>query len=311
MSIKVILMIRCKKLTKHFGELRAVGGVDLEVAAGTICGLVGPDGAGKTTLMRMVAGLITPDKGEAWLGGARGTEAVHEKLGYMPQNFSLYPDLSVRENIDFFAAMYSLDRSTVQKRADEILSITRLLPFTSRLAKQLSGGMKQKLALSIALITRPAILLLDEPTYGVDPESRKEFWQILYSLNGAGMTILMSTPYMDEAELCHQVALINQGEIVAADTPTALKSRLGDRLLEIRLDSKDPALFKALAAVQDSTYFGDHYRLLVEDLDSGRQAVEEYLSGCKLAAEIKPATPSMEDVFIFLAESNLAGGGCN
>lgn len=304
-------MIRCENLTKHFGSLTAVNGVCLQVEAGKICGLVGPDGAGKTTLMRMIAGLITPDVGEARLDGARGTEAVHEKLGYMPQNFSLYPDLSVKENIDFFAAMYRLDRATVQKRADEILGITRLLPFTSRLAKQLSGGMKQKLALSIALITRPAILLLDEPTYGVDPESRKEFWQILYNLNGQGMTILMSTPYMDEAELCHKVALINQGEIVAVDTPAALKSRLGRRLLEIRLDVRDPAFFKPLAAVQDSTYFGDHYRLLVEDLEAGQQAIESYLSAHRLSAEIKPATPSMEDVFIFLAESGTAGGGTN
>jgi len=296
-------MIRCEGLTKHFGKLTAVREVSLQVGAGAICGLVGPDGAGKTTLLRMLCGLITPDAGEVWLEGVQGTAAVHEKLGYMPQNFSLYPDLSVRENINFFAAMYRLDRATVQQRADEILGITRLAPFTDRLAQQLSGGMKQKLALSIALITRPAILLLDEPTYGVDPESRKEFWQILYSLNGDGMTILMSTPYMDEAELCHQVALLSQGEMVAYDRPAALKERLGGRLLEIRLDSKDPALFKPLPAVQDSTFLGDHYRLLVENLATGQAAIEAFLSEHKLAAEIKPAAPSMEDVFIFLAES--------
>ncbi|MGE5389953.1 MAG: ATP-binding cassette domain-containing protein [Deltaproteobacteria bacterium] len=297
-------MIRCEGLTKRFGELTAVREASLEVDAGQICGLVGPDGAGKTTLLRMLCGLIKPDGGQVWLDGIQGTAAVHEKLGYMPQNFSLYPDLSVKENINIFAAMYHLDRITVRKRADEILDMTRLAPFTSRLAKQLSGGMKQKLALSIALITRPAILLLDEPTYGVDPESRKEFWQILYNLNGSGMTILMSTPYMDEAELCHRVALISQGEIVAFDSPAALKSRLGGRLLEIRVNVKDPALFHQLAAVQDSTFFGDHYRLLVEEPDAGLPAIEDYLRKQNLSAEIRPATPSMEDVFIFLAESD-------
>lgn len=301
-------MIRCENLTKRFGELTAVREASLRVEAGQICGLVGPDGAGKTTLLRMLCGLIRPNSGRLWLDGAAGTVAVHEKLGYMPQSFSLYPDLSVRENIDIFAAMYHMDRSTVQKRADEILDMTRLSTFTSRLAKQLSGGMKQKLALSIALITRPAILLLDEPTYGVDPESRKEFWQILYNLNGNGMTILMSTPYMDEAELCHQVALINQGEIVAMDSPAALKSRLGGRLLEIRVDVKDPALFHGLAEVQDSTFFGDHYRLLVKNPATGIPAIENYLRSHELSGVISPATASMEDVFIFLAESDMAGG---
>ncbi len=296
-------MIRCENLTKHFGELTAVKQASLQVDAGKVCGLVGPDGAGKTTLIRMLCGLIIPYSGEVWLDGIKGTAAVHEKLGYMPQSFSLYPDLSVRENIDVFAAMYHLDRATVQQRADEILEMTRLAPFTSRLAKQLSGGMKQKLSLSIALITRPAILLLDEPTYGVDPESRKDFWQILYHLNSQGMTILMSTPYMDEAELCHQVALINQGEIVAVDSPAALKSRLGGRLLDIRVDVKDPALFHSLAAVQDATFFGDYYRLLVEDPVAGLPAIEDYLKTHKLSAEIISAIPSMEDVFIFLAES--------
>jgi len=296
-------MIRCDGLTKHFGKMTAVKGVSLQVEAGQIFGLVGPDGAGKTTLIRMLCGLITPNQGKVWLDGVSGTRAVHEKLGYMPQSFSLYPDLTVRENIDIFAAMYHLDQETVRNRANEILDMTRLAPFTSRLAKQLSGGMKQKLALSIALITRPAILLLDEPTYGVDPESRKEFWQILYNLNGKGMTILMSTPYMDEAELCHRVALINQGEIVASDSPAALKERLGGRLLEIRLDIKDPAFFKPLAAVQDSTFFGDHYRLLVENFATGQPAIEAFLLEKQLAADIKPAIPSMEDVFIFLAES--------
>lgn len=295
-------MIRCEGLSKNFGRVAAVRGVDLQVDAGSICGLVGPDGAGKTTLMRMLCGLITPDAGQVWLAGASGNQIVSQKLGYMPQNFSLYPDLSVQENINFFAAMYHLDKAVVRQRADEILTITRLKPFTGRLAQQLSGGMKQKLALSIALITRPTILLLDEPTYGVDPESRKEFWQILYTLNAEGMTIFMSTPYMDEAELCHTVALINQGEIVAVDTPAALKSRLEQRLLEVRVAVKNPFFFKALTNVQDSTYFGDHYRLLVDNLEQGHQAIESFLSEHNLEGSIQSATPSMEDVFVFLAE---------
>src|SRR5665647_1803237 len=198
-------MIVTRGLSKAFGQVQAVDQVDLQVAPGDIMGLVGPDSAGKTTLLRMICGLINPDAGEVRLAGypPQEMEKAKENLGYMPQRFSLYGDLTMMENIEFFAAMYKLDKPTVRQRAEEILALTNLAGFEKRLADKLSGGMKQKLALTCALITRPKLLILDEPTYGVDPESRQEFWKILYRLTQEGMTVLVSTSYMDEAELCN------------------------------------------------------------------------------------------------------------
>ena len=212
-------MIKVCELTKSFGTIVAVDHVDIEVDKNEIFGLVGPDGAGKTTLLRMICGLIEPDRGKVVLFGEEILRnSNRSRLGYMPQRFSLYGDLTVMENINFFGSLYGLKKTTIRQRAEEILSITNMLEFEDRLAANLSGGMKQKLALTCALITRPEILILDEPTYGVDPESRKEFWKILYRLNKEGVTLMVSTPYMDEAELCHRVAIINQGRVVVERT---------------------------------------------------------------------------------------------
>ena len=194
-------MIRIEGITKKFDGNTALDNVSLHVRDKEIFGLVGPDGAGKTTLLRIVCGLITPGGGQVFIDGRLQTGRTAGNLGYMPQRFSLYGDLTVQENIDFFGAMYSLSRKIIRQRAEEVFAITKLAPFTDRFADNLSGGMKQKLALTCALITRPSVLILDEPTYGVDPESRKDFWMILYRLNQEGRTILVSTPYMDEAEL--------------------------------------------------------------------------------------------------------------
>ena len=205
-------MIHVHKLTKSFGTITAVNQVELQVNRNEIFGVVGPDGAGKTTLLRMICGLIEPNQGQVILFGQESpSDRERSRLGYMPQRFSLYGDLTVMENINFFGGLYSLKKATIRKRAEEILSITNMQDFTDRLADNLSGGMKQKLALTCALITRPELLVLDEPTYGVDPESRKEFWKILYRLNREGVTVMVSTPYMDEAELCHRVAIMNEG----------------------------------------------------------------------------------------------------
>ena len=291
-------MIVIKDLIKTFNGRRAVDKVHLEIKAGTIFGLVGPDGAGKTTLMRMICGLITPDAGEIILREAQ--------LGYMPQRFSLYGDLTVSENINFFGAMYKLDRKTIRQRAKEILQLTNLSDFEQRLADNLSGGMKQKLALTCALITRPNLLILDEPTYGVDPEFRKEFWRILYYLNQEGRTIMVSTPYMDEAELCHQVAFINQGRIAVVDSPVNLKKRLEKRILEIRAVTKDPDLLKGIEEVVDFSFYGDKYHAMVTETARAKEAVETHLLSQNIPIiGIEEIPPSMEDVFVYLAEKDV------
>lgn len=206
-------MIMVKDLVKDFGLKRAINHLDLRVSPGDILGIVGPDGAGKTTLLRMLCGILRPDSGTILIMGQNPGKMDRKRLGYMPQRFSLYPDLTIRENIDFFGAMYGIHHQAIRRRTAEILEITGLSPFVHRLASQLSGGMKQKLSLTCALITNPSILILDEPTYGVDPLSRREFWRMLYDLNDIGQTIVFTTPYMDEAELCKKVAFINRGRL--------------------------------------------------------------------------------------------------
>jgi len=295
-------------LSKSFARVQALEKVDLHVRQGDIFGLVGPDGAGKTTLLRMICGLITPDAGKISLSGypAGEMEKAKENLGYMPQRFSLYGDLTIMENIDFFAAMYKLDKHTVKQRADEILSLTNLSDFKQRFADNLSGGMKQKLALTCALITRPRLLVLDEPTYGVDPESRKEFWRILYRLNQEGMTVLVSTAYMDEAELCNQVAFINQGQIKATDSPAALRKNFGHSVLEVRAEVRDPDILIQIPLVLDVSFFGYKYQVVVDDVEGASVSIENYLREKNIPLlSIHEVPPSMEDVFVLLAEKEV------
>ncbi len=299
-------MIKVAELSKSFGAVKAVDEVSISVNKQDIFGLVGPDGAGKTTLMRMVCGLAVPDNGEVrLLGETLGKlEQARENLGYMPQRFSLYGDLTVMENINFFGSMYGLNRKTIAIRADEILALTGLNMFKERLADNLSGGMKQKLALTCSLVTRPALLVLDEPTYGVDPESRKEFWKTLYRLNREGLTILVSTPYMDEAELCTVVAFMDRGRVTAVDSPSNLKRSFRHPVLEVRVNTRDPEMFSGLAETLDYSFYGDKYRVVVDDIEVGRQAIERRLAEKNApAASIREIPPSMEEVFISLAET--------
>lgn len=297
-------MIRSQDLAKAFGKVQALSGLSFEVGKKEIFGLVGPDGAGKTTLIRILCGLLIPDQGKVWLMDKPVKELDKKELGYMPQHFSLYPELSVMENINFFGALYGLNKELILERADAILGLTGLLPFKKRLADQLSGGMKQKLSLTCSLITRPSILMLDEPTYGVDPQSRKEFWGILYHLNQEGMTILMSTPYMDEAELCHRVGIINDGNLLAKDSPDQLKAAFPYTILEVRAQVKNPRFFDGVPGVVDASFFGYKYHLFVKDGEAGCQAINEHLARQQVALQsIKPVPPSMEDVFVALVRN--------
>lgn len=302
-------MIKVSQASKRFKTVQAVQKADLQIDKGDIMGLLGPDGAGKTTLLRMICGLITPDEGEILVMG-KPLEQLNDHrqdVGYMPQRFSLYGDLTVMENILFFGGMYGLNRQTITRRADEILSVTNLLPFKNRLADQLSGGMKQKLSLTCALITRPALLILDEPTYGVDPESRQEFWKILYGLNHNGMTLLVSTPYMDEAELCNKVAFISEGQIRLISSPAELKQSFPFPILEINLGYKPPQLqLNSLPGVLDVTHMGAKMRVIISNLERVRSEIEKYLLGSGASdIKIKQVAPSMEDIFVGLAEGKV------
>src|SRR5690606_17260965 len=232
--------IRTDRLTKSFDELTAVYNLTLSVPEGEIFGLVGPDGAGKTTTMRLLTSIMDPSSGDAWIAGhhtVKEAEAIKEKIGYMSQRFGLYPDLSVMENIDFYADIYSVPRKGRKEKIEELLAFSNLTPFKKRLAGNLSGGMKQKLGLSCALVHTPAVLFLDEPTNGVDPVSRRDFWRILYQLLREKVTIFISTAYLDEAERCNRLAFIDRGKLLALGTPEEVKKLMRGTILQVRSDN--------------------------------------------------------------------------
>ncbi|HOG93665.1 MAG TPA: ABC transporter ATP-binding protein, partial [Opitutaceae bacterium] len=229
--------IRTHQLRRTFGERVAVAGLDLDVQPGEIFGLVGPDGAGKTTTMRMLTGILPPSGGSAEVAGcdvARDSEKLKDQIGYMSQRFGLYPDLSVAENIAFYADIYGVPRRELAARTERLLGFSNLTPFKHRLAGNLSGGMKQKLGLACALIHTPRVLFLDEPTNGVDPVSRRDFWRILYQLVRDGVTLFVSTAYLDEAERCNRLALLHEGRLLGLGTPDEVKRLMPGALLEIR-----------------------------------------------------------------------------
>lgn len=292
-------------LRKSFGATAAVQGISLRVAAGEILGLIGPDGAGKTTLMRMVCGLLRPDGGSALVFGAdsvREGPAVKRHLGYMPQRFSLYPDLTVGENLAFFADLFDVRGETRREAEDRLLAWSALAPFRRRRAAALSGGMKQKLALACTLIHTPRLLVLDEPTTGVDAVSRKEFWTILRDLAGRGIAVLASTPYMDEADLCDRVALVAGGRVLAEGAPADLPRRFPRRLLAVGgPDLAQAALRLAPAAPRPPgiavNRFGDRLHV-VHDSAGQATAVRALLAGLDLSVE--EARPTIEDLFVEL-----------
>lgn len=295
--------IAIEGLTKHFGGTVAVDGVQLQVARGEIFGLIGPDGAGKTTLMRMLAGILAPTSGTARVAGCdvvTDPEGVKQRLGYLSQAFSLYGDLTVDENIQFAADMYLTPPEQVEALKREMLGVTGLAPFAKRLAGRLSGGMKQKLGLTCALVHRPEVLLLDEPTTGVDPVSRRDFYRILAGLPEQGVTVLLSSPYMDEASRCHRLALMAGGRILDQGTADELCSRVEGVMLEL-VTSEPRAAAATLAPVPGVlglTPFGDSLHIRTAD-EQVRPRVERALTDAGVPiASLQAITPSLEDAFV-------------
>ncbi len=296
-------------LVRRFPGVLALDRVSFDVKEGEIFGLVGPDGAGKTTLLRILSGLLDASEGRALVAGADvGGEsaAVQNQISYMPQRFGLYEDLTVDENIRFYADLFGVRREEREQRAKELLEAAGMSPFRRRLAGQLSGGMKQKLGLVCALIHRPRVLLLDEPTNGVDPVSRREFWQILYSLQLAGATILISTSYLDEAERCHRIALLDRGQLLFCDTPMALKGILAGAVVAVT--APDPrAVRDGLAGaegVTTSVLVGDGVHLVVDDGPRRIPELRQRLAERGLAVdEISLVAPTVEDLFVSVVEA--------
>jgi ABC-2 type transport system ATP-binding protein len=295
-------MITLEKVTKSFANLPAVNQISLSVNPGEIFGLVGPDGAGKTTTIRMITGVIEPTAGRITVLDQENIERVKAGIGYVPQKFSLYGDLTVIENIRFMGSMYGASRDTIEKKAHEILSFTNLLPFQNRLADNLSGGMKQKLALAAGLMHKPKLFFLDEPTTGVDPVSRREFWQMLYKLNKEGMTIFVSTPYMDEAELCTRLAFMDQGQIISCAAPGILKKSYPHRILELQANGKGIQRSLQHCPIKEINAFGDKYHLVVDDPEAAVPAVKAALFATAIPViSLQEIAPTMEDVFVALA----------
>jgi ABC-2 type transport system ATP-binding protein len=295
-------MIELLEAEKRFGSVTAVDRISLTVGQGEIFGLVGPDGAGKTTTIRLLTGVVDPTAGIVRVMGRTRFEKIKPHLGYVPQQFSLYGDLTVLENIRFIGSLYGAKPAKIAAKAEKILRFTNLWPFRDRLADFLSGGMKQKLSLAAGLMHKPALFFLDEPTTGVDPVSRREFWQMLYSLNKEGMTIFVSTPYMDEAELCARVALMHQGRIVSVAPPRELKRQYPYRLLELQARRKDIKPLLAECPVREVNSFGAKYHLVVDDPTVAATAVRQTLTAAGIEVlSLVAIEPTLEDVFVEFA----------
>ncbi len=296
--------VELRSVSKKFGNITAVNSLSLEVRKGEMFALVGPDGAGKTTTIRMLCGIIIPTGGELFVLGydlRKQAEEVRKRIGYLSQRFSLYGDLTVDENIEFFAEIHGL--RDYKQRRNELLEFTRLTQFRSRLADKLSGGMKQKLALACTLVHTPEVIFLDEPTTGVDPVSRRDFWKVLSNLLKSGITIIMTTPYLDEAERCTHVALMNQGSILIADTPSNVKKVMKGMIVEI-VCSEIRSSFKLLkqySPVKEVQAFGDRLNIVVDDADRDVPKVLAHLAEHRITvSDWRIIPPSLENVFISL-----------
>jgi len=303
-------------LVRRFGDVVALAGLSFDVAEGELFGVVGPDGAGKTTLMRILAGVLPPTSGDARLLGhslAADPEAAKPELAYMAQRFGLYEDLTVAENLAFYADLYGVPRAQRAARLNRLYDFSRLGPFVDRLAGDLSGGMKQKLSLSCCLIHQPRILLLDEPTFGVDPISRRDLWLILHEMVGSGITVVVSTSYLDEAERCDRVLFMDEGRAMDLDTPGHFLETLPGRLLEVTVERPRHArdLLRGLGTVEAASLFGDRLHVLVHD-DAAWRLAEAHLerNGVRVLGSA-PLEPSLEDVFLHRVQQRALAGAAS
>lgn len=299
-NINAIIVIN--EIRKQFGDLVAVNNINLQINEGEIFALLGPDGAGKTTILRLLCGALKPDVGNIKIKDInllRHPDKAREYIGYMPQRFSLYENLSVIQNINFFSDLHGVDKYTRLKRTEELLYISRLTQFADRLARQLSGGMRQKLALICSIIHNPPILLLDEPTTGVDPVSRRDFWKILHRLISEDRTLVISTPYMDEAERCNRIAMIHEGNVLMVNTPSELKQQISEKVIEIKCDQTNMAsnYLKSHIDVINIQTFSDKIRLLLR-----HENIQEIISMLRsMGIDVKESqeVPSnLEDIFV-------------
>ncbi len=298
--------ITVERITKRFGAFTAVDAVTFAVARGEVFGFLGPNGAGKTTTIKMLAGLLPPTSGTGSVAGfdiATATREVKRRIGYMSQLFSLYADLSVEENVAFFSGLYGVSGPRAAQRRDWVLEMAGLRDHRRRLTRDLPLGWKQRLALGCAVLHEPPVLFLDEPTSGVDPVSRRAFWELIYSLAAQGTTVLVSTHYMEEAEYCNRLALMNRGKLIALDTPRNLHQGMSRPVLEIR-SGDGPRAAAALAGregILEAGMFGRHVHAIVRDADEASRVVPAALEEAGVALlGIRPVEPSLEDVFIAL-----------
>jgi ABC-2 type transport system ATP-binding protein len=308
--------ISAEHLVRRFGKFTAVNDVSFRVEQGEIFGFLGPNGSGKTTVIKLLTGLLPLSSGSAQVEGLdvrTDSESIRERVGYMSQNFSLYDDLTVGENLQFYGRIYSLEPARLKRRIDEIIALNNLGPYFNRLAAQLSGGWKQRLALGCAMLHEPQLLFLDEPTAGIDPVARRQLWDLLFELSGHGITFFVTTHYMDEAERCNHVAYIYFGKIIADGTPNSLRE-----LPEVqppgtlRVEITTPEVTRALRfarqipGIRSATIFGQSIHALIDDHFDLHELREELLKNGIAVAEVRPLAPSLEDVFVELTNKHQA-----
>jgi ABC-2 type transport system ATP-binding protein len=294
-------------LSRSFGVVTAVNKLDLSINRGELYGLVGPDGAGKTTTMRLLTGIMAPSSGEAWVAGysvLSEAERIKEKIGYMSQRFGLYEDLTVMENVLFYADIYEVAQKERQARIERLLGFSNLTPFVDRLAGKLSGGMKQKLGLACALIHTPEILFLDEPTNGVDPVSRRDFWRILYDLLREGVTIFLSTSYLDEAERCGRIGLMHKGKIIIEDQPKNVRSAVALPMIEVWTDKVRTAgdIARTVPGVASVSVYGDRLHIGLKRTEDAAAVLGVLTREGISIQDHREILPSLEDVFIAMVE---------